>query len=154
MSRLEVRPITLRAANAYVAANHRHSQPVRGCRFCVAAYLDGALVGVAIVGRTLARQLHADDVAEVLRVATNNTPNACSLLYGACSRAWRAMGGRRLVTYTRADEPGSSLRGAGWVVTGTTGAQAWDRPSRERAETTELIARTRWEPQWCGQLAP
>lgn len=33
---LTITPTTLREANAYVAANHRHHQPVRGCIACVA----------------------------------------------------------------------------------------------------------------------
>jgi hypothetical protein len=36
------------------------------------------------------------------------------MLYGAVWRAAKAMGYRRCITYTQADEPGTSLRAAGW----------------------------------------
>lgn len=35
---LEVRPITLRDANKYVAENHRHNLPVAGHKFSIACY--------------------------------------------------------------------------------------------------------------------
>ena len=35
VSRLELVPITLREANAFVLQHHRHHKPVRGCRFVV-----------------------------------------------------------------------------------------------------------------------
>jgi len=41
----EVRPITLRAANAFVELHHRHHKPARGCVFCVSVWLQGVLVG-------------------------------------------------------------------------------------------------------------
>ena len=44
-------PISLRDANAFVLAHHRHSGQVRGCKFCVAVVDDlDAVHGVAIVG--------------------------------------------------------------------------------------------------------
>ena len=150
--RLTVRPLTLRAANAYVAKHHRHNKPVVGCRFCLGVTLDDELVGVSIVGRPLARRLDDGMTAEVLRVCTTGQRNACSILYGAASRAWRAMGGRLLITYTRQDEPGSSLRGAGWVVDGYTAAGSWNSPSRPREDQTEIVPRVRWCPQWCHQV--
>ena len=148
--RVRLMPVTLTDANHFVGTHHRHSKPVRGCRFCLSLRLEtGSIIAVAIVGRPVARRLHADDAAEVLRVCTvDGALNACSLLYGAAARAWRQMGGRKLYTYTRADEPGISLRAAGWVVTHNTAAQSWDRPGRAREDQTEIIARHRWEPQW------
>lgn len=50
-------PITLKAANAFVAEHHRHHKPARGCRFCVAVADADQIVGVAIVGRPVARRL-------------------------------------------------------------------------------------------------
>lgn len=37
MSRLEVRPISLKAANRFVEANHRHHKKVVGCKFSICA---------------------------------------------------------------------------------------------------------------------
>jgi hypothetical protein len=96
---LTVRPITLRAANAEVERLHRHHPAVRGCLFCLSVVdQDGAVRGVAIVGRPVARMLQDGVTAEVTRVATDGAQNACSMLYGAAWRAARAIGYRRLIT--------------------------------------------------------
>jgi hypothetical protein len=109
-------PITLRSANAFVEQHHRHHGPARGCICCVAVGDEDEVVGVAIIGRPLSRHLQDGWTAEVLRVCTiewsrvrcrsrawlwNSPRNACSMLYGAAWRACRALGYRRLVTYSR-----------------------------------------------------
>lgn len=105
------RPITIKEANAFVLAHHRHNKPVAGMRFALAAYVETETVGVCIVGRTTARLLHGDDVAEVTRLCASPTAprNTCSYLYGAARRVWQSMGGRRLITYTLTEESGASL---------------------------------------------
>lgn len=70
-------------------------------------------MGVAIVGRPVARHLDDGYTLEVTRTAVKpGVANANSLLYGAAWRAAKALSYRRLVTYTQADESGVSLRGA------------------------------------------
>jgi hypothetical protein len=143
---LRVRPITLRAANAFVREHHRRQKQSRGCRFCLGLYADGRLAGVAIVGRTKARGLQNDLSAEIVRVATDGTPNACSALYGRCRRVWEAMGGdvSQLYTYIEGDEPGTSLIAAGFQLAMKLRPRAgWDCKSRRR-ENTANPARTRW----------
>jgi hypothetical protein len=113
---LTIVPLTFRAASAFVAEHHRHNKPPRGTKFCIGvADGDGVLRGVAMVGRPVAR--HFDDglTVEVNRTCTDGYPNANSALYGAAWRIAAAMGYRRMVTYTQADESGSSLTAAGWV---------------------------------------
>lgn len=143
---LTLRPSTLHEANALVAAWHRHSRPVRGCRFALVALDGGEVVGVAIVGRPLSRQLQDATTAEIIRVCTNGHPNACSFLYGACRKAWQAMGGRRLITYTLTTEPGSSLRAAGMVRERLLiPNKNWTREARPRPNSSEPNpARIRW----------
>lgn len=87
---LRLVPLTLRAANAFVARHHRHAGPTRGMKFALGAQQAGRLVGVAIVGRPLARALDDGATLEVLRLCTTGAPNACSFLYGAARRAARA----------------------------------------------------------------
>jgi hypothetical protein len=132
----KVVPITLRMANAFVVEHHRHNGATRGCKFAIAAMADGAMVGVAIVGRPLARMLDDGLTAEVLRVCVlDGAPkNTCSFLYGRCWRIWQQMGGQRMLTYTLQSESGASLRGAGWGVEAKTKPSkgGWDRESRER----------------------
>ncbi len=80
--------------------------------------VDGAaeLCGVAVVGRPPNRNNDDGQTAEVLRVATDGTQNACSALYGAAARSSKAMGFSRILTYTLDSETGASLRGTGWVM--------------------------------------
>lgn len=112
---LEVRPITFKAACAFVTKLHRHNKPPVGHKFSIALYEHEQLVGVAMCGRPIAR--HEDDgrTLEVNRTCTDGTPNANSMLYGACRRAAWALGYLRVITYTQADESGASLRAAGFV---------------------------------------
>ena len=142
---LRLVPLTLRAANAFVARHHRHAGPTRGMKFALGAQQAGRLVGVAIVGRPVARALDDGTTLEVLRLCTTGTPNACSFLYGAARRATRALGHRRLISYTLASEPGTSLRAAGWRPVGRVPAASWDRPGRPRVDRHELRERHRWE---------
>jgi hypothetical protein len=141
---LRLIPVSLREANAYVERNHRHHRPARGCLFCIGVE-DGEIRGVAIIGRPVARELQDGYTAEVLRVCTDGARNACSMLYGAAWRAARAIGFRRLVTYTLPEEGGSSLRAAGWKLVGSAGGGSWDTPSRPRVDLHPTQEKLRWE---------
>ncbi len=118
-------PVTLAEANAFVAAHHRHHGPVVGHRFSIGCMADGELVGVAIVGRPVSRYLDNGLTAEVTRLCTDGTRNACSILYAASARAARAMGFRKIITYTLDTESGTSLRAAGWHCEGPAGGKQW-----------------------------
>ena len=148
LMRLRLVPVSLEQANQHVAAWHRHSSPVVGHKWSVGAADDNdVLRAVAIVGRPIARHLDNGLTLEVLRVATDGTRNANSLLYGACARASFAMGYRQLVTYVLADESGSSLRAAGWrVVAQLPPRRGWSTPSRPRDNGRyNPAARQLWE---------
>jgi len=121
---LVLQPITRDEAMFFIWKHHRtHGRPL-GYLFALAVS-DGAIVrGVAVVGRPLARLLQDGWTAEVLRCCTDGAKNACSILYGAAWRAARAMGYRRLITYTLPNEGGASLRGAGWRLVGEAGGGA------------------------------
>lgn len=144
---LRVVPVTWREACAFVDYWHRHLRPPVGHKFSVGVASGRTLVGVATVGRPVAR--HFDDGAtlEVNRTATDGTANANSMLYATCWRAAKALGYRRLVTYTQAGEPGSSLRAAGWrVVAQRPPRPGWDMPSRPReTRGDDGVQRTLWE---------
>ena len=141
---LEIRPITLRAANDYVAARHRHNGKTTGHKWSVAVYDGETLCGVAIAGRPIARKLDDGLTIEIRRVCTDGTRNACSILYGACCRVAKAMGYKHLVTYTRQSENGASLRAAGWKYDGPAGGTHW---TGQRYEQTEMVLdelKVRW----------
>lgn len=142
---LEVRPIAFREASRYVRDVHRHSVPTQGGVFCASVWSEGRLVGVGIAGRPVARGLQDGRTLEITRVCTDGTRNACSMLYGALVRAGRALGYRRFVTYTREDEPGTSLRAAGWTPISVVSARSWNCKSRPRTDRDERVSRVRWE---------
>lgn len=142
---LELCPITLREARAFVDRHHRHHPAPVGGLFAIGAADAGSVVGVAIVGRPIARMLADSYTAEVTRLCTSGTFNACSMLYGAAWRAARAMGYRRLITYTLTTEPGTSLRAAGWRDVAKVKAEGWSRPSRPRVELHPEQEKIRWE---------
>lgn len=151
-STLTVIPLSFRAAAEFVAQHHRHHAPPTGHKFSLGV-IDGTgvLRGVAMVGRPVARMFDDGLTAEVNRTCTDGCPNANSALYGAAWRVTRAMGYRRLVTYTQADETGASLRAAG-------AAHVADLPPRKGWAESSIalkairnsvgmggVARTLWE---------
>ena len=137
-------PVSLAEANAFVAEHHRHHKPVPGMKFCVGVAEGEKIVGVAIVGRPVARHLDDGWTLEVNRTCTDGTRNANSMLYGAAQRATFALGYKTLITYTLPEEGGASLRGAGWKCVGKAGGGKWGRPSRPRVDTHPTQEKLKW----------
>ena len=96
---IEIRETTLRVANAYVEELHRHHGKVVGHKWSLAAYKDGRLCGVAIVGRPTGRYLDNGSTLEVTRLCTDGTRNACSALYAACARRAKREGYAKIITF-------------------------------------------------------
>lgn len=144
--RLTIVPCTRAEAKAFVEQHHRHHKPSLGDVFSLAvADEDMTIRGVAMVGRPVARMLADAWTLEVTRVATDGCPNACSALYGAAWKAARALGWKRLVTYTLNTEPGTSLKAAGWKCIGEAGGGNWSRVTRPRVDQHPTQLKMRWE---------
>ena len=144
--RLTIVPCDFDEACAFIRKHHRHHKPPVGHKFSLAvADETGEIRGVATVGRPVARMNQDGWTLEVNRVATDGCENACSALYAAAWRAARAMGYRKLITYTLVEEPGTSLRAAGWRLIGRTDGGSWSVPSRPRVDKHPLQAKLRWE---------
>jgi len=145
---LQVVPVRFDEACKYVAMWHRHHQPPVGHKFSLGVADDlGILHGVAMVGRPVARWFDDGRTLEVNRSATDSTPNVNSMLYAAAWRAAKALGYRRLITYTQDGESGASLRAANWrVVAERPPRPGWDVPSRPRDDRgVDGVQRTLWE---------
>lgn len=142
---LQLVPCSIQDAREFVRVHHRHHRPPVSGLFAVAVAAGENVVGVAIVGRPVARGNQDGFTAEVTRVATDGSRNACSMLYGASWRAARALGYRRLITYTLATEPGTSLRAAGWAVVAEVAGRSWHCKSRPRVDRHPTQDKIRWE---------
>lgn len=144
--RLSVVPISFSEASVFVKRVHRHHPSPVGHKFSIAVSdEEGVVRGVAVVGRPVARGADNGWTLEVTRVATDGAKNACSMLYGAAWRAAKALGYRKLITYTLQSEPGTSLRAAGWRVVAETKGGSWDCASRPRVDKHPLQGKLRRE---------
>lgn len=149
-SGLTLVPAVWADVQAFIEAHHRHHPKPAGMKFCIAVAVGDEIVGVASIGRPVASSFDDGWTLEVNRscvVPDADARNANSMLYGAAWRAAKAMGYRRLVTYTQAGESGASLRAAGWrVVAERRPRSGWDTPSRPRKlRGIEQQQRTLWE---------
>lgn len=141
---MRARPISRNSARAYVGEHHRHLRLPQGWLFGVELLGPcGERLGVACAGRP-ARLLQDGTTCEITRVCTEGARNACSFAYGVLRRAAFALGYTRVVTYTRADEPGTSLRAAGFIDEGPAGGGEADRPSRRRGPVDDPSPKRRW----------
>lgn len=145
---LHLRPWTVKrsAALNFVRDVHRRLPKIQGAMWCISARHGASIVGVALVGHPSQEQTTDEyDHLRVLRVAVKEGyPNACSMLYAACWRAAKAMGVDSMDTFTHLDEPGTSLRAAGWIEDGTTAGGEYSRPSRARAPQVDAAPKRRW----------
>lgn len=135
---IELARVSLSEANDFVAGLHRHHKPVVGHLFSLGAVLAGKLVGVVIVGRPVSRMRDDGITAEVTRLCTDGTKNACSFLYGAAARAAFALGFKRIGTYILKSESGISVKAAGWKLIGERGGGSWSTTSRPRTDKHPL----------------
>lgn len=142
---LEIVPITLKESSAYIAEHHRHHGPMKFHIFSLGIADDTGIVGVAIIGRPCARLNDDGWTLEVSRCCTNGVKNGCSMLYGAAWRAAKALGYRRLITYTLPIEGGISLRASGWKLIGERGGGSWNRKTRPRVDLNPGQRKFLWE---------
>jgi hypothetical protein len=92
---MHVCPISLRDAQAFIGANHRHADPSKWHKFSLGIEEDGLLIGVVTAGRPIARANDDKYTLEITRCCVlEGRPNANSKAYGAALRAARAMGYR------------------------------------------------------------
>ena len=137
--------VELVEANAFIEGVHRHHKPVQGHRFSVGVEQGGKLVGVAVVGRPVARMTDQKNICEVTRLATDGTKNACSFLYAQCARAAQALAFREIQTFILDGEPGTTLKAAGWECVGPSSGGDWNRPSRGGRRTDQpQQPKTKW----------
>ena len=143
--RLDLHPLELSEANVFIAKHHRHHGEVVGHKYSIGLAKGDDVVGVIVVGRPVSRGFDDGLTLEVTRCCTDGTSNACSKLYAAAWRAAKAMGYKRMVTYTLASESGDSLLAAGWHVLHEVPGRSWSCQSRPRVDKHPLQDKFCWE---------
>ena len=142
-AKLTIEPCSVKQAIALVKRWHRHLPDIQGGLFAALAVINGTVVGVAIAGNP-SRVWQGTGRIVISRVATDETKMVCSKLYGAMCRAAEALGYQEAWTYTLPEEPGVSLRGAGFEDMGVTDGGEHDRPSRRRKPAVRPEPKRRW----------
>jgi hypothetical protein len=144
-------PLSLKEANELVKNWHRHHKPTVGYKFAIGCEHEEQLIGAAIVGRPVSREINYRKVTEVTRLVTDGTKNACSFLYSACARTAKGMGYRRIQTYILDSELGTSLRAAGWIFDGMTAGGDWNH-SKANAGTRRTDQPMCRKQRWIKEL--
>lgn len=148
---LRVYPLTLPQANELVTQFHRHHKPVQGHRFSLGVQDGSKTVGACIIGRPVSREIDPYLVVEVSRLVTDGTKNACSILYAAAARASAAMG--FVYIHILEEEPGTSLRAAGWSFDGFTSGGDWNH-SKANTGTRRTDQPMGIKQRWKRELNP
>ena len=137
-------PITLKAANAFVATYHRHHKPTVGHKFSIGLSVNDDIIGVAIMGRPVARGSDNGFTIEVARLCTNGAKNACSMLYQAAARASKELGYNKIQTYILQSELGTSLKASGWKKEAITMGGEWQHTHGKRNNNHPIEPKQRW----------
>jgi hypothetical protein len=143
-------PMTLTEAREFVANFHRHNKAPQGGLYAVGVSDGAHLVGVCIVGRPVARFLDNGETVEVTRCCVNEDApkGSCSFLYARAWQAAKALGWKKLITYTLQSESGASLRGAGWKVVAElkpSDPKSWQSRVGRDWQSVVGQAKLRWE---------
>ena len=158
---MRIVPLHLRQANELVAKWHRHHKPIKVAKFSIGAVDDnGELVGAAICMRPATQALDDGKTLEVCRLVTRDADDVrkssvCSILYGACARVASEMGYEKIQTYILDEEPGTSLRGAGWKLE-KTGCGGTPRATRRGKDVSDIWDATtlKTKQRWAKILDP
>lgn len=141
---MRIVPVTLKYAQQFVDDYHRHHNAPQGCKFAIGLMGTVGMCGVAICGRPVSRRLDDGETLEITRLCTNGVRNGCSMLYGGCKRVAKAMGYKRIITYTLISENGASLKASGFTDCGEAGGTHWTG-ERNRGQKIPAEMKRRWE---------
>ena len=170
-TKLRVEAISFKEMCIFVDEHHRHTKAPRGWKFGLGCYNGEELIGVASVGRPVARLLDDGITLEVNRVCVNPELhptlvfNACSMLYSESAKrtkklkigklkdepqldeSGKIITYKKIITYTLETELGTSLKAVGWTIENVQkSGGSWSSKSRERKSLsgTDDIPKVRW----------
>jgi hypothetical protein len=148
--KLVLRPINRVDARRFIKSHHAHCATPVTWRFQTSISNGSTLMGVVVVGNPVAPGLNGRGIVEVNRLCVRrNTAaalrwNATSMLHGWRGRQAARQGWRKIITWTRLDEPGTSLRASGWSPEARVPGRGWHINRRARSNTNAWIDKTRW----------
>ncbi|WP_197414477.1 XF1762 family protein [Bacillus sp. FJAT-29937] len=143
--KLETMPVTLKSAGEFVNQHHRHHKSPQGHKFSVALSDGDLMVGVVIAGRPVSR--HHDDgyTLEITRCCVKEIyKNGISKLYSSVCQIAKAMGYKKVITYTLVEEPGNSLRASGFNLERVSNGGSWDSLARKRIDKHPTGKKNLW----------
>ena len=118
---------------------------MRGHKFSIKVVdANGDTRGVAICGRPVSRYFDNGEILEINRVCTDGSHNACSMLYGACSRIAKNMGYKKIITYILLSENGASLKASNFICEGEAGGEMWTGKRSGRYNGVPKERKLRW----------
>jgi hypothetical protein len=135
---LTVIPLSLAQANEFIAKHHRHHGPLRFHKYSIGVAKNGKLVGACVVHRPVNPTMDDGFTLEVSRLCTDGTKNACSFLLARAAQAAKALGYRRIQTYTLEEETlktrGASMWASGWLFSHVSKGDTWNHRGRSRVD--------------------
>ncbi|MFC0861714.1 XF1762 family protein [Sphaerimonospora cavernae] len=148
--RLVISPVAIQTARAFIAWAQPHlTHPVEAAFAIGVQTGEGTLLGVALIGWPAAEVFDDGYTAKLLALATDDgAPDVSSTLLGAAWCEVRAMGYRRLIAYTRIDEPGTGLWDAGFRIVPS--PLGWGADSRSGSPEDGDAVRVLWEIRDAG----
>ncbi len=146
--------IAFRDVRRFIDRHHEHLAGPTGWRYGQGIWNGPDLIGVVTVGQPLARAFDPHQVVEVTRLCVRRDRadalrwNACSQLYGWAAREAQQRGFRCIISYTRQDEDGGTLRAVGWHCDGPAGGRSWNWRGRPRVDRAPPFPRLRWSREF------
>ena len=147
---LRVRGVAFPVARAFIDKHHQHVGAPHAWRFGASIWNGHAMMGVLTVGNPVAPAFNGRGIVEVNRLCVRRDLNpmlrwnCCSMLLGHAAAEAGRRGFSRIITYTRGDEDGASLRASGWVCEGLAGGGGWHSGRRARSNRNAWIVKQRW----------
>lgn len=143
--KLETNPITLREASHFINQFHRHHVAPQGHKFSIALSDGDITVGAIIAGRPVSRHMDDGRTLEITRCCVKEVyKNGVSQLYAAACKVAKAMGYKRVITYTLSEESGTSMKAANFRILRKSKGGSWSAKKRLRVDKHPTGEKVLW----------
>lgn len=143
--KIQVVPISYKAAVQFINANHRHHKAPQGQKFSLGLSDGSKLIGAITAGRPVSRIMDDTLTLEVTRCCVKEIyKNGVSKLYSHVCRVAKAMGYKRVITYTLVSEPGTSMQAANFSLMRKSRGGSWSSKLRKRIDKHPTTEKNLW----------